>query len=121
MTPWYSFYFCTFCIVHFFQIIIVFLFLARHDQYFKMFKDSNVFEFIHFPFKTKHTNTMVYPVNSNYLFARGKQEKNCRNNSLIESTVYLLIFRNGVMVRIKFREVRKKFIKLPFTGDYLCL
>ena len=40
-----------------------------------MFKDSNVFEFINFPFKTKYNNTVAYSVNSNYLFSRGKQEK----------------------------------------------
>ena len=41
-----------------------------------MFKDSNVFEFKNFPFKTKYSNTAVYFVNSNCLFSRGKQEKN---------------------------------------------
>ena len=41
-----------------------------------MFKDSNVFEFTNFPFKTKYNNTVVYSVNSNYLFLREKQEKN---------------------------------------------
>ena len=40
-----------------------------------MFKDSNVFEFTNFRFKTKCINTVVYSVNSNYLFSRGKQEK----------------------------------------------
>ena len=42
--------------------------LSLHDQHF-MFKDSNVFEFTNFPFKTKY-NTVVYSVNSNYLFSR---------------------------------------------------
>ena len=41
-----------------------------------MFKDSNVFEFTNFPLKTKYDNTVVYSVNSNYLFLREKQEKN---------------------------------------------
>ena len=60
---------------------MVSIFLARHDQYFIMFKDSNAFEFTNFPFKTKYINTAVYSVNSNYLFLRGKQEKkNCQNN-----------------------------------------
>ena len=40
-----------------------------------MFKDSNVFEFTKFPFKTKYNNTVVYSVNSNYLFSREKREK----------------------------------------------
>ena len=40
-----------------------------------MFKDSNVFEFTNFPFKTKYDNAVVYSVNSNYLFLREKQEK----------------------------------------------
>ena len=40
-----------------------------------MFKDSNVFEFTNFLFKTKDNNIAVYSVNSNYLFLSGKQEK----------------------------------------------
>ena len=51
-----------------------FSFFARDDQYFKLIKDSHVFEFTNFPFKTKY-NTVVYSVNSNYLSSRGKQEK----------------------------------------------
>ena len=75
MTPCYSYYFCMFYIFHFFQTILVSLFLARHDQCFIMFKDSNAFEFTIFPFKAKYSNTVVYSVNSNYLFSREKQEK----------------------------------------------
>ena len=41
---------------------MVSLFLARHDQYFIMFKDSNVFEFINFPFKTKYNDIVAYSV-----------------------------------------------------------
>ena len=48
-----SCYFCISSIFNFFQIIMVSLFLVRHDQYFIMYKDSNVFEFTNFPFKTK--------------------------------------------------------------------
>ena len=40
-----------------------------------MFKDSNVFKFTNFPFKAKYNNTVVYSVNSNCLFSRGKQNK----------------------------------------------
>ena len=49
-----------------------------------MFKD---FEFTKFAFKTKYNNTVVYFVHSNCLFSRGKQEKNCWNIFLIQSTV----------------------------------
>ena len=77
MTPCYLYYFCINYIFNFSQIIMVSVFLAFHDQYFIMFKDSNVFEFTIFPFKTKYNNTVVYSVNSNCLFSRGKQEKNC--------------------------------------------
>ena len=42
-----------------------------------MFKGSNVFTFTRFPFKTKYNDTVVYSVNNNYLFTKGKQEKNC--------------------------------------------
>ena len=75
MTPCYSYYFSSFYIFHFIQIIMISLFLVRHDRYFLMFKDSNVFEFTNFPFKTKYNNTVVSSVNSNYLFSRGKLEK----------------------------------------------
>ena len=75
MTPYYSYYFCIFHIFHFVQIIMVSLFLARHYQYLIMLKDSNIFEFATFPFKTKYNNTVVYSVNKNYLIWRGKQEK----------------------------------------------
>ena len=40
-----------------------------------MFKDLKVFEFTNFSFKTKYNNTVVYSVNSNYLFSTGNQEK----------------------------------------------
>ena len=40
-----------------------------------MFKDSNVFEFINFPIKTKYSNTVVCSVNSNCLYSTRKQEK----------------------------------------------
>ena len=74
MTLCYLCYFCISSIFNFFQIIMVSLFLARHDQYF-VFKDSNVFEFTNFPFKTKYNSTVVYSVNGNYLFSRKEQEK----------------------------------------------
>ena len=93
--PYYWYYFCIFYIFHFFQIIMVSLFLVWHDQYF-MFKDSNVFEFSNFSFKTKHSNTAVYSVNSNYLFLREKQEK--KNWNLIKSTIYLLMFCQNSMI-----------------------
>ena len=83
-------------IYHNYPIIMVSLFLALHDQYFIMFKDSNVFEFTNFPFKTKYNNTVVYSVNSNYLFLREKQGKKCWN--LIKSTIYLLIFCQNSMI-----------------------
>ena len=38
---------------------MVSLFLACHDEYFIMFKDSNVFEFTSFSFKTKYNNSAV--------------------------------------------------------------
>ena len=94
----YSCYFCISSIFNFFQIIMVSLFIARYDQYFVMFKDSNVFKFSNFPFKTKYNNTAVYSVYRNYLFWRKKQEKNCWNNSLIKSTIYLLIFCQKSMI-----------------------
>ena len=56
---------------------MVSLFLARHDQYFIMLKNSNVFEFTNFPFKTKYNNIVVYSINRNYLFSKWKQEENC--------------------------------------------
>ena len=113
MTLCYSYCFCIFYILNFFQIIMLSLFLVRHDQYF-MFKDSNVFQFTNFPFKAEYSNTVVYSVNSNYLFSRGKQEKNCWNNSLIKSTVYLLIFRKNSMI---FKGSPKSLKESYFTRE----
>ena len=93
---------------------MVSLFLALHDQYFIMFKDSNVFEFTNFPFKTKPNNTVVYSVNSNYLFLRGKLEKNCWNISLIKYTVYLLIFRQNSII---FKGSPKSLKESYFNGE----
>ena len=92
MTLYYLCYFFISSIFNFFQIIMVSLFLALHDQHF-MFKDSNVFEFTNFPFKTKYNNAVVYSVNSNYLLSRKKQEKIIDETILwFKSTVYLLTF-----------------------------
>ena len=92
MTLYYLCYFFISSIFNFFQIIMVSLFLALHDQHF-MFKDSNVFEFTKFPFKTKYNDVVVYSVNSNYLLSRKKQEKMIDETILwFKSTVYLLTF-----------------------------
>ena len=96
------------------QIMMVFLFLVWHDQYFIIFKDSNVFEFTNFSFKTKYINTAVYSAKSNYLFSRGKQEqKNCWNNYLIKS-VYLLIFCQNSMI---FKGSPNLLKESYFTGE----
>ena len=47
------------CYSRYFRIFFYFLFLAGHDQYLIMFKDSNVFEFTNFQFKTKYNNTEI--------------------------------------------------------------
>ena len=112
--PCYSCYFCFFYILNFFQIIMVSLFLALHDQYLIMFKDSSVFEFNIFSFQAKYNNTVVFSVNSNYLFSRRKQEKNYCNKSLIKSTVYLLIFRQKSM---NFEESPNLLMISYFTGE----
>ena len=54
---------------------MVSLFLALYDRYSVMLKDSNVFKFTNFSLKTRFNNTVVYSVNSNCLFSRGKHEK----------------------------------------------
>ena len=51
------------------------VFLAFFDQYYIMYEDWNVFEYANFPFKTKYNDTVVYSVDSNYLFSRAKQEQ----------------------------------------------
>ena len=97
MMPCNWYYFCIFYIFHFFQVTMFSLFLAWHDQHFIMFKDSSLFEFTNFPFKTKYYSTVVYSVNSNR--SRGENKnKNCWKNSVIKSTVYLLIFRQNSMM-----------------------
>ena len=104
-----------FYISYFFQIIMVSVCHAWHDQYFIMFKDSNVFEFTNFPFKTKCNNTVVYSVNSNYWSSRGKQEKkNCWNNSLIKSTIYLSMFCQNWMI---FKGSPNSLKESYFTGE----
>ena len=116
MTPCYLYYFCIFYIFHLFQVILVSFFLARHDQYLVMFKGSNVFEFTNFPFKTNYNNTVVYVVNSNYLFwrGRGKQGKIFFETSLIKSTVYLLVFRQNSMI---FKGSLNSLKESYFTGE----
>ena len=79
-----------------------------------MFKDSNVFELPNFKFKTKYNNTVVYSVNSNYLFSRGKQEKKLLKQSLIKSTVYLLIFGQNSMI---FKGSPNSLKESYFTGE----
>ena len=54
---------------------MVSIFVAFFDQYYIMYEDWNVFEYTNFPFKTKYNDTVVYSVDSNYLFLRGKQEQ----------------------------------------------
>ena len=67
---------------------MVSLFLPRNDQYFIMFKNSNVFEFTNFPFKTKYNNTVVYSVNISYLFSMGKQEKKLLKHFRQDSMIF---------------------------------
>ena len=101
MTQCYSCYFCIFYIFSCFQIIMVSLFFAFHDQYF-MFKSSNIFEATNFPFKTKYNVTVVYSINRNCLFSRGKLEKKLLKQFF--DTLYLLIsvktrwFLKGVLI-----------------------
>ena len=51
---------------------LYFLFLSNHNDFCLslIFKDSNLFGFTNFPFKTKYDDTVVDPVSS-----RRKQEK----------------------------------------------
>ena len=79
-----------------------------------MFKDSNVFEFTNFSLKAKYYNIVVYSVNSNYLFSRGKQEKKLLKQSLIKSTVYLLIFGQNSMI---FKGSPNSLKESYFTGE----
>ena len=74
MTSCYSYYCCIFYVFHFFKIIKVSLFFARYDQDFIIFKDSNLFEFTNFPFKTKFNNTVVYSV-TELLILEGKTRR----------------------------------------------
>ena len=53
--------------------------------------------FSNLPFKTKYNNTVVSSVNSNYIFLRGKHKNNCWDNSLIKSTICLVIFRQNLL------------------------
>ena len=110
MTPCYSCYFCIFYIFNCFQIIMVSLFFAFHDQYF-MFKSSNIFEATNFPFKTKYV-TVVYSVNRNCLFSRGKLEKKLLKQFF--DTLYLLMFRQNSMI---FEGSPNSLTKSYFPGE----
>ena len=83
-----------------------------------MFKDSNFFEVTNFPFKTKCNDTVVYSVNRNYFFSRGKQRKKnvqiVETILLIKSTVYLLIFRQSSMI---FKGSPNSLKESYFTGE----
>ena len=62
---------------------MVSLFLAGHDQYLIMFKDSNVFEFANLSFKKKYNNAaIIYSLEEN-------KKKQLLKQFLIKSTVYL--------------------------------
>ena len=68
---------CSTVSFNFFRSVMVSLFLARHDPYFIMLKNSNVLEFNNFPFKIKYNNTVAYFVNCIY-----SQENNTRKKLL---------------------------------------
>ena len=62
---------------------MVSLFLAGHDQYLIMFKDSNFFEFANLSFKKKYNNAaIIYSLEEN-------KKKQLLKQFLIKSTVYL--------------------------------
>ena len=105
--------FVFFYILHFFEIIIFSLFLAWLDQYFIMFKDLNIFKFTNFPFKTKYNNAVVYFINTNYSFSRGKQEKKLLKQ-FFKTTIYLLIFRQNSMI---FKGSPNSLNESYFTGE----
>ena len=71
---------------------MVSFFLAFYDLCSVMFRDSGAkiqtySNLSIFRSKQKCNNTVVYSVNSNCLFSKEKQEKNCWNNSFIKSSV----------------------------------
>ena len=73
-----------------FQIIMVSLFLARHDQYLMMFNDSNIFEFTNSSFPTKFflLTTIIYS---------RQNKKKTVVTILWLNLLYLLIFRKNSM------------------------
>ena len=76
MTTCYSCYFCIFYIANFFQIIMVSLFLTRHNQYLIMFKHSNVFEVTNLLFQTKYNNAVALFANSKlFIVEEGRRKK----------------------------------------------
>ena len=82
---------------------MVSFFLAFYDQCSVMFRDSGakIQTYSNLPifrWKQKYNNTVVYSVNSDCLFSRGKQEKSCWNNSLIKSSVQLIILRKKSII-----------------------
>ena len=90
---WY--YFCIFYIFHFFQIILVSLFLAWNNELFIMFKDSNLATF----HSKQNIIILQFILLIAITYSRGEnKKKNCCNDSLIKSTIYLLIFCQKLMI-----------------------
>ena len=95
MTPCYSYYCCIFYVFHSFQIIMVSLFLARHDQCLKIRTFSN--------FSIFHSKQSIMILQFILLIAITysrweNKKKKCWDNSLIKSTVYLLIFHQNLII-----------------------
>ena len=73
---------------------MVSLFLAPHDQYLIIFKDSNVFEFSNFSFQ----QSIIISVKA-IIYSRGENKKKQLLKQFFDkSTVYLLIFRQNSLI-----------------------
>ena len=92
-------------IFNFFQIIMVSLFFARRDQYFIMFKDSNVFQFTNFLFKTKYNTKLLFILLLAIIYSEDKTGK-----KIVEKK----IFRQNSMI---FEESPNSLTESYFTGE----
>ena len=84
---------------------MVSLFFARRDQYFIMFKDSNVFQFTNFLFKTKYNTKLLFILLLAIIYSEDKTGK-----KIVEKK----IFRQNSMI---FEESPNSLTESYFTGE----
>ena len=84
-----------------------------------MFKGTNVFEFTKLSFKTKYNNAVVYSVNGNCLFSRGKQEKKLLKRFFVYIYCELYLLRTILFLSINIPPKIDDFLRESSFTDGL--